>query len=134
MMSTTVAERVMTGALDVEVSCPATQARGARVTAAGYVWDVLTDDDDHGDARVRVICHGRRVSAVFDRWHYPRGDVFEAVGRAAVGVLTGATSVALAHVPAGPDQSGYVGRVPVADADRRDGDTYSRFYAVIDLL
>ncbi|AXH49814.1 hypothetical protein KNU02_gp89 [Gordonia phage Pleakley] len=134
MIATNVAERVQTGTLDVEVSAPAVYARGARVTAAGYVWDVLTDDDDTGAPRVRVICHGRRVSAVFNRWQYPRADIYEAVGRAAVGVLTGATSVALAHVPAGPGQSGYVGRVPIADSDRPFTDQHARFFAVLDLI
>ena len=133
MSATKVAERVQTGTLDVEVSTLAGHARGARVTAAGYVWDVLTDDDEAGEPRVRVICHGRRVSAVFNRWQYPRGDLYAAVGRAAVGVLTGATSVTLAHVPAGPDQSGYVGRVPIADSARQYGPEHARFFAVLDI-
>ncbi|AET09910.1 hypothetical protein GoPhGRU1p69 [Gordonia phage GRU1] len=133
MLTSTLTERVTTGALDVEIRIPAVQARGAMATAAGYAWQIITDDDAAGDPRVRVICHGRRISAVFDRWQYPRADVYTAVGRAAVAALTGARTVSLAHVPAGPDMSGYVGRAPVADSARPYGDTHARFYAVTDL-
>lgn len=107
--------------------------RAAVLAAAGYVWHVLADDDDRGAPRVRVTCRGRRVSAAFDRWQYPRADVFAAVGRVAVYALTGATFATLAHVPAGPDQSGYVGRVPLADADRHTVGEVTRFYRVADV-
>lgn len=109
-----------------------TGAVSAVLAAAGYSWHVVADDDN-GAPRVRVSCTGRRVSRVFDRWQYPRADVFVAVGVAAVRALTGATFATLAHQPAGPDTAQYVGRVPLADVDRHTVGTVARFYRVADI-
>lgn len=125
---------VSSGPLAVTVvTMPAVYARGAVLAAAGYVWQVLADDDADGSPRVRVTCRGRRTSVVFDRWQYPRADVFVAVGVAAVRALTGATFATLAHQPAGPDAAQYVGRVPLADVDRHTVGTVARFYRVADI-
>lgn len=133
MTAPTITERVQTGPLDVAIVGPAVDGRAVGATAAGYAWTVIADDDHTGAPRVRVTCHGRRASLIFERWQYPRADLFTAVGRAAVVTLTGARRAdleAITHT----DGAGYVGRTPITDDMRPYGAEYTRMYAVTDLI
>lgn len=101
----------------------------AALAAAGYAWHVVADHADDGSPRVRVTCHGRRVSTVFDRWQYPRADVWAAVADVAVRALTGAARADLA-----PLDGLRVGRAVLPDHQRGTTATVGRWFIVADLL
>ncbi|WNM66119.1 hypothetical protein SEA_WHEEZY_79 [Gordonia phage Wheezy] len=130
-MTLTLDTRVATGALAIDIERAGDTV--ATLIAAGYVWQVIADADDTGADRVRVVCHGRRVSRVFDRWQYPRADVWEAVAVAGVRVLTGAQRVAVDLTPAGPGAVSFRGRRPLPDHERHAVESAARHYVVMDL-
>ncbi|WGH20863.1 hypothetical protein QLT00_gp80 [Gordonia phage Commandaria] len=123
--------RVASGPLPVTVESVGETV--ATLLAAGYVWQVVADHDDTGADRVRVVCHGRRVSRLFDRWQYPRADVWSAVGETGAALLSGAQRVTLTLTPAGPGAVAYRGRVPLPDGERHAVESAARYYAVRDL-
>ncbi|WGH22089.1 hypothetical protein [Gordonia phage MerCougar] len=126
-MTAAVVTRTGTGPLAIDVDHLGETT--ATLTAAGYVWQVIADADDTGADRVRVVCHGRRVSRLFDRWQYPRADVWSAVGEYAVGLLTGAQRVALTLTPAGHGAVSFRGRRPLPDHERHAVESAARHYS-----
>ncbi|QFP97761.1 hypothetical protein KNU79_gp79 [Gordonia phage NadineRae] len=129
-MTTAIATRVESGPLRVDVERVADTV--ATLTAAGYVWQVIADGDDTAP-RVRVTCHGRKISRLFDRWQYPRADVWHAVGVAGVRLMTRADVVEIDHEPAGLGAASYVGRRPLPDHERHAVESATRLYVVRDL-